>query len=325
MAGADKRGELYQRGYESFGQAIGGALGDIGQQRKELADKREQVAALESGWELLSQQAPDLLGGEIDEKFRTGSLGAKQGLFTQALAALQRQDQQQRQEQDYGLRRRGMELQEGAFLREGEPKLPVPYEVPEGMPGAGSNILVNPGTGSVVDLPQPPDTSGAMVAELPGTGYGIPVYNGRPMGGAIPMNMGRQNAQGFRLEPVQGTGMALAIGPDGKPLPDLPAFQMKKATDLGGMFRNIIGKGEYEPVTGGPSGEPPVVRTFRVKDPVTGEFVKRDAQWDPVTQTWLEPSVGENMLLESPDKQPGAMNGSNPEFYLEKARKAAGY
>lgn len=92
-AGADKRGEIYLQAGENFGRAVGQGIAALGEKTKELASKRDAVQAAEGAWDVLSTQHPDLLA-PFDEKFRTGSAGAKQGILSQAIAAIARKDEQ---------------------------------------------------------------------------------------------------------------------------------------------------------------------------------------------------------------------------------------
>jgi len=323
----DRRGDYIMQGAESFGKSMAAGIGKFSDRLKEIADNRTTAAALDSGLSAMRQTRPDLapvIDGVADE-FAGANLKGKQTIFSQLMAAGMRLDQQtqtgvenQYKQQQIGLQRRGVELQEGKFLHDTDPtaNLPVPYELPSGTTGAGGNVLVNPNTGNLIDVP---DTSGSDITPLPGTNYGIPTYNGRAMG-VIPMNQGRQNAAGFRLEPIQGTGMALPVGPDGKPIDGMGPYQMKKATDFRGALQNLFGKGEYEPATPTGANKAPTVREF--VDPKTQE--RRTMQWDSSIQQWVPAVGGDSIFPTTPENQPGALNKSNPATdWLEAARSRA--
>lgn len=321
----DRRGDFYQQGAQAFGTAVGGGIAKFGDRLKEIADNKETSAALDAGLETMRSTRPDLVPviDEVQDKFYGSNVKGKQSIFSQLMAAGMRTDtmgqqatRDQMAQQELGLRRRGVEIQEGRMLHDTDPNrnMPMEYGLPEGTPGAGSNILLNPNTGNPIDIPLPPDTSGSVIQPLPGTNYGMALHNGKSMG-VVPMMQGKQNDMGFRLAPIQGTGLALPIGPDGKQVEGMGPYQMKKATDFRGLLNNLIGKGEYEPVNAA-GQKAPTVRDMII-NPETGQ--KESMEWDSVNQKWIKPSQG-LFPTDDPNEQPGKLNSS-----LDAALRASGY
>jgi len=124
-------GQNVGAGISAFGASIADAL-------KERAGKREQLDAVNAGWEVVKEQMPAL--GELDEKFQTGSLGAKTGLFTQALAMLRRNDEQaDKTPEEVSFPGGGRAVRMGGSLRPASdyepPPMPQPYTLPNGPSG----------------------------------------------------------------------------------------------------------------------------------------------------------------------------------------------
>lgn len=102
MAGADKRGEIYLQAGQNFGQAVGAGIAKLGDNIKELVDKREEADARKGTYEVFRKQYPGL-AQSFDDKFYSGSAGTQRGIISQMIAWAARDDQQTDRDRRFGL------------------------------------------------------------------------------------------------------------------------------------------------------------------------------------------------------------------------------
>lgn len=330
----DRRGDIAMQAGANFGATVGAGIASMGERLQQIADNKSQAEALDSGLAAMRATRPDMVPviDELADDFYGSNLKGKQTIFSQLMAYGQRTDAQQQQGFDNSLKRRQVEVQEGRLLNDTTPKLPT--TMPDPRDASAPPLMVNPESGNLMDLPPLPNNDGAQVLPFGDSGYGVGVYNGRPVTGAIPMRSGETTRDGLRLQPVEGTDLAMMVGPKGEPVSGQPAYRrapMVPATTARGAVSNLLGAFQaprYEPIPDVPQG-----RDQLLNGP-EGTFVKRadgrtySLETGPDgTRRWVEiPGMDEgdgNILLPAPGAIPRAADGVQSK--LDAARKAAGY